>query len=224
MRARICGVSTAKNKDELFRTIQAAEEFRLGYLEIRFDFLRESLDPAEIRNKTSLRLIGTNRPLWEGGHFKGEENERLQILKQASEAGFDYIDLELETPEVKETCRALLGKKIISKHNFKETPSLATLESLRRLAARLKPDIIKICTTACSPKDNLTLAKFLITASSRSSLVAFCMGEYGTPTRVLGPLLGSKFVYASLFDRASSAPGQLSVEKLCRIYELMGVT
>lgn len=36
------------------------------------------------------------RPIWEGGQYDGDENERVDVLRLAMELGADYIDVELQ--------------------------------------------------------------------------------------------------------------------------------
>ena len=40
----------------------------------------------------------TCRPIWEGGGFKGSEEERKRILAEALSLGADYVDLEWRAP------------------------------------------------------------------------------------------------------------------------------
>ena len=39
-------------------------------------------------------MLVTCRAVWEGGHFKGSEEERQRILREALDAGAEYVDIE----------------------------------------------------------------------------------------------------------------------------------
>lgn len=75
--------------------------------------LREARDRAERADLIELRLdtvsdpdvagalAGRKRPViitcraaWEGGSFKGSEDERRRVLEQALEQGAEYVDIE----------------------------------------------------------------------------------------------------------------------------------
>ena len=51
------------------------------------------------------------------------------------------------------------------------------------------------------------------------------MGQIGQISRLLGPLVGADFTYGSIAKGKESAPGQMTVKELIRIYEMIkGVT
>ena len=47
------------------------------------------------------------------------------------------------------------------------------------------------------------------------------MGQVGQTSRVLSPLAGADFTYASIEKGSESAPGQITVQELTRIYEMV---
>jgi 3-dehydroquinate dehydratase type I len=88
----------------------------------------------------------------------------------------------------------------------------------RQLAAGA--DICKLITTARSFEDNLAVLN-LIREFPGKRVVSFAMGEYGYVSRVMCPLVGGDFTYASLQEGRESAPGQLTVVQLKKIYGMM---
>jgi len=92
------------------------------------------------------------------------------------------------------------------------------LEGLRKY----KPDVAKIITTAHNPDDTLTILRFL-QSNTRSNmpLVSFAMGREGTWSRILSPFYGANFTYASCGRGEETAPGQLTVTELRRIYDIL---
>ncbi len=68
------------------------------------------------------------------------EPDRVAVILDAVEAGFDYADLELNTPDLDELgsrVKALDGSLVISHHDFKGTPSPEELrETMSRMVDR----------------------------------------------------------------------------------------
>ena len=87
---------------------------------------------------------------------------------------------------------------------------------------RLGANVIKIVPFAKSWENNLTVLSLIPFAKERrQKIVAFCMGEKGKVSRVISPLLGAAWTYASLNRNRSSAPGQLTVQELTEIWKKM---
>jgi 3-dehydroquinate dehydratase type I len=61
----------------------------------------------------------------------------------------------------------------------------------------------------------------LIAGSTNAKIVSFAMGPLGMLSRVLSPLVGGEFTYASVEPDRESAPGQLAVVDLRKIYDLI---
>ena len=53
--------------------------------------------------------------------------------------------------------------------------------------------------------------------------ISFGMGRHGAPSRVMSPLLGGAYTYASASAGKESAPGQLTLWEMRLIYRAMGV-
>ena len=76
------------------------------------------------------------------------------------------------------------AKRIVSYHNFDETP--LELYDIHRRLAQCDPDVIKIVTMANSPADNVRMLEMV--GAAEIPTVGFCMGELGTISRILcGP-------------------------------------
>ena len=134
------------------------------------------------------------------------------LLRSAIADGVEYVDLEEDIAS--EIPRFGKTKRIISYHNFEETPA-NLLEIHQRCAAR-DADIVKIATMAHSPQDNLRVLH--LTADAEIPTVAICMGDIGTPSRVLAGKFGAPFTYATFHQERELAPGQLSFQQMREIY------
>ena len=64
----------------------------------------------------------------------------------------------------------------------------------------------------------------LITEFAEKRIISFAMGDLGLVSRVFCPLVGGDFIYASIERGKESAPGQITVAELRRIYELRSGT
>jgi len=225
MNPKVCASVTGRTLDEVAEMVRRAEEEGADLVEIRLDHLLDELKAKEIRGLTSLPLIATNRLPSQGGNFRGREDNRQKSLLDAVEAGFDLVDLEIDTPHPEEVVGRFRGgdvRLILSWHS----PSplqLGEIQSKFMEIGRLRPDIYKIVMTAKSMRDNLTCLDFVSKASQESEVVCFCMGSLGAISRILSPLFGGAFTYASTIKGKEAAPGQLTVAETKRMYELLGV-
>jgi 3-dehydroquinate dehydratase/shikimate dehydrogenase len=181
-------------------------------VELRLDFLVTPPNLNRLLADRPCPVIVTCRREKDGGRWTKSEDQRLMLLRQAIVAGVEYVDLEediaAKVPRFGKT------KRIVSYHNFQETP-----EDLNHLHARLSnlnADIVKIATMAHSPHDNLRLMRLM--TGARVPTVAFCMGEFGQPSRILAGKFGAPFTYATFHAERTMAPGQLSYQQMKEIY------
>jgi 3-dehydroquinate dehydratase type I len=71
-------------------------------------------------------------------------------------------------------------------------------------------------------EDNLTTLNFTSATSSKTKVVCFCMGELGKVSRLLSPLFGGFFTFASLERGNETASGQITIQEMKASYELLG--
>ena len=82
--------------------------------------------------------------------------------------------------------------------------------------------VCKIVTTAKKIEDNLTVLNFVSAMPSKAKLVCFCMGENGKVSRLLSPMFGAFFTFASLEEGSETAAGQMTVQEMRAAYKLLG--
>jgi 3-dehydroquinate dehydratase-1 len=201
-------------------------------LELRMDMLGDGnlsgLMTAVRSAAPAVQVLVTNRP--RGTASAGEEKERIAVLMEAVSRGADFVDVELATASTWiEKVRTAIGanqdrtRLIISHHDFLRTPPRQELVGLLNTAVHAGAQVTKIVTQARTQEDNLAILGLIPYARRRKwNIIAFCMGEQGKMSRVMGPLLGSLFTFAALAEGSESAPGQLNVRATRQIWRLMG--
>ena len=126
--------------------------------EIRFDFLKAEEIPLalEIVKKDLKKIVCTLRPKSEGGKFRGNEKERIAILKLISEYNPFLLDIEFSTIKHNKKLAQYLRKSktslLISEHDFKKTPNFSELTKKFNQMIKFSSNV-KIVTTAKSTND-----------------------------------------------------------------------
>ena len=192
--------------------LQEAAKRGAQMIELRLDSLAKAPDFKRLLANRPSAMVATVRRPADGGRWPGTEEDRQMLLRQAIVAGFDWVDLETDVAE--EIRRFKDVKRIISYHNLREVP--AELEEIHEKMCTQDPDVVKLAVTAQRPTDNLRVLKLL--QKAKKPTVAFCMGDLGIPSRILGARYGAPFAYAAFNKERGIAPGILSYEELKGIY------
>ena len=177
-------------------------------VEFRVDWLGRSPDVVKLLHDRPTPCVITCRRPEDRGRWRGNEEQRRTVLRTAIVSGADYVDIEEDIAD--EIKRYGSTKRIVSYHNFDETP--ADLEDIHKRICGKDPDIVKIVTTANAHSDVVRMMKLVQNASVPT--VGFCMGEVGIPSRILCGKYGAPFTYATFSKERQLAPGQLSFEDM----------
>lgn len=215
-----------KTEAEALLQIDKAEKAHADLIEVRLDQLRNADKLRDLARHGKLPKIATNKSSSQKGEFSGSEAERKRMLFEAAKAGFEYVDVELSNPKLKEIINELKTfgvKSIVSSHDFARSPSSAELKSILEEEMKAGADVCKIATTPKHVKENLELFNFLQAASAKAKVVCFGMGEYGGISRLLSPVFGGFFTFASLEQGSETAVGQLSIQEMLSAYRLLGL-
>ena len=225
VKPRICVAITASSNKGTVETIERVKPHKPDLIELRLDYLNEIPNLQTIRDSTSTPLIATNRRTDQGGVKECKEEDRVEILLEACEKGFNYLDLAFTTPnlpEVIDQVHSAGAEVIVSYHNFEETPPKERLQVILWELLEWGADICKIIGTAQTPRDNITYLN-LIHENPETRLVSFAMGKNGLMSRIFSPLHGAEYTYASSETGKESAPGQLTLIELNQMYHYLGV-
>lgn len=214
---KICAVVVSDDLEAVKRA-----EVLADMLELRMDLVGAGWQ--ELARHLHKPWIATMRDSAHRGKFVGSEEERLDQLIQAVILGANIIDVEIDCPALGDLAQSIKGraKCMVSYHNWDGTPPLEQLSGTvqRQLAAGA--NICKIVTMARNVYDNLAVLK-LLGLFPWIDLISFAMGPVGALSRVLSPLSGGYLTYASIDEDSGSAPGQMSVEALRKIYRMISL-
>ena len=212
---RICAAITTAD----LKAIRQAEPL-VDLFEVRIDLIGDNWQ--KVVKGLSKPWIACNRSAAEGGQWQGNEARRVEKLLQAVEMGAAIVDIELKTKNLANIVRLIKRRAecLLSYHDLEKTPDFDTMRQLIQQQIEAGANICKVVTTARSFEDNLSVLQ-LIPAFPEKRVVAFAMGIAGVTSRIFCPLVGGDFTYASLAEGKESAPGQVTVEELLRIYEMV---
>ncbi|MBZ5619844.1 MAG: shikimate dehydrogenase [Acidobacteriia bacterium] len=210
--------------DHARREAEAGETF----LEFRLDYLDRPCQGAEairgfLDQFPDSIVVATCRRHQNHGKFNGSIEEQFAVLDLAVRHGAQAIDVEIETAEVAEERLGQFRGRVqvvVSYHNYEATPPMDTI--LGRVL-RVQADVYKVVSTARKPSDNvrvLAAAKAL----PKMRLVVLAMGEMGFPTRVLSPVFGGAYTYATPMLAEGTAAGQVSARYLRHLYRVERLT
>jgi 3-dehydroquinate dehydratase/shikimate dehydrogenase len=181
-------------------------------VELRLDYINGEINLKRLLHHRPCPVIITCRREADGGKWKGDEETRTMLLRTAIAEGVEYVDLE---EDVARTIRRYgPTKRIVSMHDFHKTP--ANLSEIHARLAAQDADIVKLSTMANVPHDNLRMLQLM--AQSHVPTVGMCMGEIGTPSRILAAKFGAPFTYSTFHHERALAPGQLSYRHMNDIY------
>jgi len=223
---KICISVPPQTVTEALDLIEKAENQHADFIEIRLDSLKKHNQLADIAHFSNTPLIATNRSTKCQGRFLGSETERKKILMDAARNGFEYVDIELSTPKLKNITSSLHemdAKPVVSFHDFNETPNSSQLNKTLRKEIASGANVCKIVTTAKLVEDNLTMLDFASKACKNARIVCFAMGELGKPSRLLSPVFGAFFTIASFEKGRKTAQGQLTIQEMRSAYEALGL-
>ncbi|MGE5754238.1 MAG: type I 3-dehydroquinate dehydratase, partial [Planctomycetaceae bacterium] len=208
----LCVIIGRGRHSSLAEEWKAAAEAGAELVEIRADCLRREPDLRRILKERPTPLVFTLRRGAEGGFWRGNEERRQQLLREAIAHGVDYVDLEMDiAPKIR---RFGQTKRIVSYHNLKETPE--QLPEIAEQCEGMDADVVKIATRAASLADASRILQ--IHTHTAAPAIPVAMGEIGTFTRILGAKFGAPFTYAGFNPERTFAPGLLTFHELKRSY------
>jgi 3-dehydroquinate dehydratase type I len=193
-------------------------------VEIRLDCLEKHTGLEKLQ-KVSKPIIITCMPASEGGKFLGEEEDRIEILFEAVKYA-DYVSLELSAKKefrdrILYEAHSRDARVISTYHDYKKTPSVKEIKEILKKQKKTGADIAKVAFQANDYSDVMNLMGILTENDVGIPIIAVSMGEYGKISRILGPLLGSYLTFAAPSKGLEAALGQLTVEELHTVFDIL---
>ena len=211
---RLCVTLTAETTAELRR--KRDDVAGADLVELRLDTVSDP-DVAGALAGRKLPVIVTCRPTWEGGQFKGSEEERRQILQEALARGAEYVDIEWKA-SFTDLISSTSGRRIVlSSHDFSGVPSDLTTRAHAMRATGA--EVVKLAVKTSRLSDCLPLLD-LGAQIARQGTILIGMGECGLATRVLARKFGALWTYAGDLQQI----GQATAGDLLDTYRFRSIT
>ncbi|MEK6674442.1 MAG: type I 3-dehydroquinate dehydratase [Planctomycetota bacterium] len=190
-----------------------AVEIRIDHYQGELAFLADFL-----RSQSNRRWIVTKHrvPVEQGGVT---EKEILQVSQAFAEVPNAWIDLGMEIPDQESSQPSQRGfsfelgpipaiRMILSFHDFVGVPRYIS-KSADIILASGKGPVFKVAYTPMDIRDSFHALDLMHRHKER--VIAICMGEEGTWTRVLAKKLKAFGTFCSLSTDQATAPGQLTL-------------
>jgi 3-dehydroquinate dehydratase/shikimate dehydrogenase len=208
----ICVTIGRGRHSSLLEEWKAAAAAGVELVELRVDCLRRDPDLKRILKRRYTPLVFTIRRGSDGGLWRGNEEKRLQILREAIALGVDYVDLELDVaPGIR---RFGSTKRIVSYHNLKQVP--LHLPDTVAQCEEADPDVVKFAVKVSSLAEASHILHLGV--DRHFPTIPIAMGELGVFTRILGAKFGAPFTYAGFNPERIFAPGMLEYRVLKKDY------
>jgi 3-dehydroquinate dehydratase I len=223
MKINYCLPIIKETKKEILEVINAYRK-EYEYFEVWLDYVKD-LDQSflkELLEKHQDKLIIVLRQK-NLEPIKMSLEKRLEIIKLLNNSD-SYLDLDISQQEELKyiETNAFTVKKIISYHNYEETPEKEKLNEIIDRIKKYTPEIIKISTYCKSEKDalNLLYLQQKLKKEEKKHII-LGMGKSGIVTRIFGTVWGNEITFAPIDKSDASAPGQLTKNQLENIYEIL---
>jgi 3-dehydroquinate dehydratase/shikimate dehydrogenase len=210
----LCVTVTARTLAELRRRRDEATSADL--VEMRLDSVSDPDVAGALAGRRRPVLV-TCRPEWEGGYFKGSEEERKRFLAEACALGADFVDIEWRARFDDLVARRGGHGVVLSAHDFDGIPE--DLPGQLRAMLASGAEVVKIAATPTELSDCVPLLQLGHERGGGGDLVLVGMGDYGLATRVLAVRFGSRWTYAG----SISSIGQLPVTTLVEDYRFHSI-
>ncbi len=231
----VCVPIMGDTKEEIVGQVQECAEKGIEAIEWRLDAFEGLESPNAIREvlrdiepfMENIMFIYTLRTKPQGGMVELTDDQIKEIHSVATEFSIvDFIDIECFSVEnVKKEIDFLRKKNkkvIISHHEFNETPNIDILENIFIEMFSLKADAVKIAVMPSNAEDVLKIFELTYRVKSKYPnipLITISMGKLGVISRIAGGVFGSSLTFGTV--RKESAPGQIEVEKLEKIMNVI---
>lgn len=220
MQSKYCLPIIVPGLDETAQKIETNEP-NYGYFEIWLDYV-DNLEIAGLKNlldKYPGRIILVfRRQNLEPIKMPAEKRRGVLQAVASSDCLVDF-DITSQTEDLNYVTESGLQlKKIVSFHDYKQTPGDIELAEKIKQIETFEPHIIKLSTYCNSKEDALRLLELeRQLAKENKPHIVLGMGENGQITRVFATLWGNALAFVPENTGEESAKGQITREKFEKI-------
>ena len=216
-----------RTKEEIIQEAEFVATVDCDIVEWRIDFYEDILDfsaaaqfSKQVKKILNKPLLVTFRTKQEGGELALSDEKYFEMYRVLlNEGSFDLLDVELFMPAV----GVGQNKKIIMcNHDFDKTPAKEVIIERLCKMQELGADICKIAVMPQTTADVITLldaTQEMYHKHADRPLITMSMGSLGVVSRVSGATFGSSATFGAA--KKASAPGQVSVDELRSILEVL---
>ena len=233
---KICVPIVGVTKEEIIAEAKTFDSIPVDVVEWRVDWFENvfEFDKVEDVLKDLREALGetpilfTFRTSKEGGEKAIEPEPYKELNIQAAKSGYvDLVDVEVFTgyvivQEIIENAHACGVKVVASNHDFDKTPEKDEIVRRLQKMQELNADIPKIAVMPTCKKDVLTLlsaTEEMYTNYADRPIITMSMAGTGVISRLCGEVFGSALTFGAA--KKASAPGQMGVEDLKTVLELL---
>ena len=233
---KICVPIVGVTKEEIIAGAKTFDSIPVDVVEWRVDWFENvfEFDKVEDVLKDLREALGetpilfTFRTSKEGGEKAIEPEPYKELNIQAAKSGYgDLVDVEVFTgdeivKEIIENAHACGVKVVASNHDFDKTPEKDEIVRRLQKMQELNADIPKIAVMPTCKKDVLTLlsaTEEMYTNYADRPIITMSMAGTGVISRLCGEVFGSALTFGAA--KKASAPGQMGVEDLKTVLELL---
>ncbi len=182
-------------------------------IELCLDHLVKEPDIKDLLTAVDKPIIISCRRSQDGGQWKGTEDERLMLLRQAIVAGPAYIELDLDiAPKVPRFGKV---ERVISFTRMDRPEH--DIDGIFDEAASAHADVVKFTWPTPTIDDAWPLLA-AVSQKRRLPIVGMGLGPAELTFSLLGRKYGSPWIYAALEKGMEAHPGQATVFDLNDIY------
>ncbi|MFH1726975.1 MAG: type I 3-dehydroquinate dehydratase [Pseudomonadota bacterium] len=168
-------------------------------------------------------IIYTLRSTSQGGKFKFDKKQFIEIILKLKPRKTDYIDIELNK-NYNSIIKVLRAKNINSKILLSSHSKILDLNHTPNLNKETASQIsaLKFIYQGKNSTDNFKVLANIkkLKNKYKKNIISFCMGETSNISRILCLSYGSKWTYASINQEKKTAQGQVDIKKLTDIYSI----
>lgn len=233
---KVCVPIAAKTKEEIIEEALSFKNIHVDVVEWRVDWFNDVFDIEKVKDVlkdlvlalNNIPLLFTFRTSKEGGEKAIDSKTYADLNKAVAATGLvDMIDVEAFTGDkiVKDIIKSahMSGVKVVaSNHDFGKTPSKDDIIYRLRKMQDFGADIPKIAVMPKSKLDVLQLLEATVIMSEKYAdrpIITMSMSGMGVISRLAGEVFGSALTFGAA--KKASAPGQIGVEDLHEILELI---